>query len=310
MGKSLVIVESPAKAKTINKYLGKEYVVKSSIGHIRDLPTSGSTAPARSRPSAARPLRPQDAERMIAQGERPSAQLFARMGIDPEHGWKAQLRDPARQGKGGRRAAQAGQGRRHHLSRDRLGSRGGGDRLAPARGDRRRRQPLPARGVQRDHQEGHPGGVRPARRARHQPRQCAAGAALPRPRGRLHGVAAAVGEDRARPVRRPRAVGGGAPGGRARARDSRLRPGGILGSACRPGARRSRPRCASRWHARTARPSARLNEAEAMAALAKLKAASYSVAKREDKPTRSKPSAHRSSPRPCSRRRARASASA
>ncbi len=42
MGKALVIVESPAKAKTINKYLGKDYVVKSSVGHIRDLPTSGS----------------------------------------------------------------------------------------------------------------------------------------------------------------------------------------------------------------------------------------------------------------------------
>ena len=43
MGKSLVIVESPAKAKTINKYLGKDYVVKSSVGHIRDLPTAGSS---------------------------------------------------------------------------------------------------------------------------------------------------------------------------------------------------------------------------------------------------------------------------
>jgi DNA topoisomerase-1 len=42
MGKSLVIVESPAKAKTINKYLGPEFVVKSSVGHIRDLPTAGS----------------------------------------------------------------------------------------------------------------------------------------------------------------------------------------------------------------------------------------------------------------------------
>ena len=42
MGKSLVIVESPAKAKTINKYLGNDYIVKSSVGHIRDLPTSGS----------------------------------------------------------------------------------------------------------------------------------------------------------------------------------------------------------------------------------------------------------------------------
>src|ERR1700744_2387488 len=38
MAKSLVIVESPAKAKTINKYLGKQYVVKASLGHIKDLP--------------------------------------------------------------------------------------------------------------------------------------------------------------------------------------------------------------------------------------------------------------------------------
>src|SRR5437773_11479937 len=38
--KSLVIVESPAKANTINKYLGKEFVVKASLGHAKDLPKS------------------------------------------------------------------------------------------------------------------------------------------------------------------------------------------------------------------------------------------------------------------------------
>jgi DNA topoisomerase I len=41
MAKNLVIVESPAKAKTIEGYLGKDYVVKSSFGHVRDLPKKG-----------------------------------------------------------------------------------------------------------------------------------------------------------------------------------------------------------------------------------------------------------------------------
>lgn len=39
-GKALIIVESPAKAKTINKYLGKDYVVEASVGHIKNLPKS------------------------------------------------------------------------------------------------------------------------------------------------------------------------------------------------------------------------------------------------------------------------------
>ena len=40
MGQNLVIVESPAKAKTIGKYLGKNYIVGASMGHVRDLPKS------------------------------------------------------------------------------------------------------------------------------------------------------------------------------------------------------------------------------------------------------------------------------
>jgi DNA topoisomerase-1 len=46
-GTRLVIVESPAKAKTIAGYLGRGYIVESSIGHIRDLPGSASEVPAK-----------------------------------------------------------------------------------------------------------------------------------------------------------------------------------------------------------------------------------------------------------------------
>jgi DNA topoisomerase-1 len=91
MGKSLVIVESPAKAKTINKYLGKDFVVKSSVGHIRDLPTSGSNktdSKTRAEKAAAtRKLSPEDKARH--KKEQAYQQLVRRMGVDPLHGWKA-----------------------------------------------------------------------------------------------------------------------------------------------------------------------------------------------------------------------------
>lgn len=86
MGKSLVIVESPAKAKTINKYLGNQYVVKSSIGHIRDLPTSGSST---SKEPAARKAKAAGEAPALTPREKARRTLVARMGVDPDHGWKA-----------------------------------------------------------------------------------------------------------------------------------------------------------------------------------------------------------------------------
>lgn len=91
MGKSLVIVESPAKAKTINKYLGNQYVVKSSIGHIRDLPTSGSASAAKEPAKAgAKKAKTASEAPVLTAREKARKQLVTRMGVDPEHGWKAQ----------------------------------------------------------------------------------------------------------------------------------------------------------------------------------------------------------------------------
>ena len=44
-GKPVVIVESPAKAKTLGKFLGKDYTIEASVGHIRDLPASAAEIP-------------------------------------------------------------------------------------------------------------------------------------------------------------------------------------------------------------------------------------------------------------------------
>src|SRR5215213_5296889 len=65
MSKKLVIVESPAKAKTIAGYLGGDFVVESSIGHIRDLPNRASEIP-----------------------EGMKKESWARLGVDVENGFE------------------------------------------------------------------------------------------------------------------------------------------------------------------------------------------------------------------------------
>ncbi len=81
-GKALVIVESPAKAKTINKYLGDNYIVRSSVGHIRDLPVGGSK-------SASKTSDQKSDEACLSKEQKAQMALVRRMGVDPENGWVA-----------------------------------------------------------------------------------------------------------------------------------------------------------------------------------------------------------------------------
>ncbi|WP_218352921.1 type I DNA topoisomerase [Alteromonas lipotrueiana] len=88
MAKSLVIVESPAKAKTINKYLGKDFIVKSSVGHVRDLPTKAL--------GQVEPKKPAKELKTLSDEERSEylrnyeyRKLVDRMGVDPQQNWHA-----------------------------------------------------------------------------------------------------------------------------------------------------------------------------------------------------------------------------
>ena len=74
MAKKLVIVESPRRRKTIAGYLGDEYVVESSIGHIRDLPNRAADVPAKYK-----------------------KEPWARLGVDVENELRAALRRRRRQ---------------------------------------------------------------------------------------------------------------------------------------------------------------------------------------------------------------------
>ena len=188
----LVIVESAAKAKTINKYLGKEYKVRASLGHVRDLPKS-------------------------------------KMGVDIEHDFapdyvviadrKKILTELKKLAKDSDEVFLAtdldreGEAIAWHLA---IGAE------APEREN-------PPRRFQRDHPERDPRGVpEPVGRQRQQGER-AAGAADPRPHRRLPAQPAALEQSPARALRRPRPVGGRPPDRRARAGDREVQAAGILG---------------------------------------------------------------------------------
>ncbi|WP_166425176.1 type I DNA topoisomerase [Paraglaciecola sp. 20A4] len=88
MAKSLVIVESPAKAKTINKYLGKDFIVKSSVGHVRDLPTKALGKVAPKKPAKELKLLSEN-KREAYLREYEYKKLVDRMGVDPKDDWAA-----------------------------------------------------------------------------------------------------------------------------------------------------------------------------------------------------------------------------
>ncbi len=189
--KTLVIVESPAKSHTISKYLGDDFVISSSMGHVRDLPA-------------------------------------AVLGIDLKNNYRPSLREPARQGPADQGAAQAGPGRRAHPAGVRPRPRGRGHRLPPAADPPGRQPAHPARAVQRDHPRLRPGSGAKAHGHRRPQGRFPADAPPAGPPRRLQDQPGAAAQDRraalgrARPVHRPEADRGKGEG------DPRLRFRGVL----------------------------------------------------------------------------------
>jgi hypothetical protein len=177
MARALVIVESIAKATRIQGMLGPDYIVKPSIGHIRDLPQSAADIPA------------------SVKGEK-----WARLGINVHDHFKPVYVVSQRPQEDRRRTQGGPEAGRRALPRDRRGPRGRGDRLAPP-GGAESQGAREAHGLSRDHAgRDRQGGQRDPRPGP-APRRRPGGTPLPRPPGRLRGLARCCGARSTRPAR-------------------------------------------------------------------------------------------------------------
>ena len=173
MAKNLLIVESPAKAKTINKYLGKDFQVLASYGHVRDLrPKEGAVDPEHGFAMAYEVIeRNEKHVDAIAKAAKAADDIYLATDLDRE-----------------------GEAISWHISE-----------ILKERGLTRRQAHAPG-GVLRDHAQGDQGGGGRAAPAVARPGRCAAGASRAGLPGRLQPVAGAVAQGAARPFRRPGAV--------------------------------------------------------------------------------------------------------
>ena len=273
MARSLVIVESPAKAGTLGKFLGKDFTVTASYGHVRDLTARGS----------------------------PST---VRRTTNPSTGWCPEKR---RRSRSSTRLVKKADAR---VPRRRPRPRGRGDLLAPARAAQEggAERHLPPRRVQRDHEDRRPARDREARQDLEGPRRRPAGAPHHRPPGRLRGLRAALEQGLAGPERRSRPDGGAADHRRARDRARGVRRDPVLlgaadareGGRGVPGAgRRLAQRQAQLRRQRPAARDARGGRGGARARRGLRAEAWYRSRRARSARTRRRPSPRRS----CSRRR-------